>query len=122
MIVAGFGFRNNATLDSLANALAKAGGGQGVDCIATAADKAGHDAFQALAAQLGLPIGLVDPEALAEVHPSTNSEITQKHRGTGSLCEAAALTTAGAQARLLAPRAISDDRLATCALARGDDI
>lgn len=122
MIVAGFGFRNSATLESLANALAKARGGQNVDCIATAADKAGHDAFQALATQLGLPIGLVNPEAMDDVFPITASEISKKHRRTGSLCEAVALATAGAQARLLAARVISDDRLATCALARGDDI
>jgi len=122
VIVAGFGFRDSATVDSLENALAKACDGREVDCIATAADKAAHGAFQALAARTDLPVRKVNPEVMAEVSPVTNSEISTKHRATGSLCEASALAAAGGKARLLGTRVISDDRLATCALARGDHI
>ncbi|TNF17879.1 MAG: cobalamin biosynthesis protein [Rhodobacteraceae bacterium] len=121
MIVAGFGFRKSATVESLESALAKARGGRTIDCLATAADKADHAAFQALAAQMGLPIRRVNPDAIHGVHPVTHSEYSKTHRDTGSLSEATALAMAGTQARLLAARSISDDRLATCALAQGDD-
>lgn len=121
MIVAGFGFRRLATVESLASAFAKAGGGPSVVCLATAADKADHAAFQALAAHLGLPIRRVSVDAMHEQHPVTNSEISKNTHGTGSVSEAAALAAAGVQARLLACRSISEDRLATCALARGDN-
>lgn len=121
MIVAAFGFRKVATMESLSDAFDKARKGETVDCLATAADKADHPAFQAFAAQLGLPIHRVSAKVMAEQRPITNSEFSNNVRGTGSVSEAAALATAGAQARLLGLRVISEDRLATCALARGDE-
>lgn len=113
MIVAGFGFRRAATLDSLADALAATGGAP--DALATAADKA--SALAPLAARLGLPVHAVAPEALSAARTRTDSTASRTHRGTGSVAEAAALAAAGPGARLLAARAISSDRMATCALA-----
>lgn len=113
MIVAGFGFRRAATFDSLCDALAATGGAP--DALATAADKA--PALAPLAARLGLPVHAVPPDALTAAQTQTDSTASRTHRGTGSMAEAAALAAAGPGAQLLAPRAISTDRMATCALA-----
>lgn len=120
MIVAGFGFRTSATVESLADALARAGGPTGVGALATAADKAASAPFRALADRLGLPAITLMPAALQAQATQTHSSASLAARGTGSLAEAAALAAAGPGARLLAPRAISADGLATCALALGD--
>ncbi len=117
MIVAGFGFRNVATAESLADALAQAGGLP--DALATAADKADTQAFRAFAAGTGLPVHAIAPAALVAQPTATQSQAAQLARRTGSVAEAAALAAAGPGARLIAPRAVSRDRLATCALAEG---
>ena len=117
MIVAGFGFRQAATLDSLLDALDKARGPQAPALLATAEDKAAAPAFQALSARLGLPIHAVTLDALAQAETPTRSATVRALRGSGSVAEAAALVAAGPGASLLGPRAVSADRMATCALA-----
>lgn len=114
MIVAGFGFRAAAGPASFRDALARASGGRRPDGLAAPADKAA-----ALAAALGAPVTPVAPEALAAADTLTRSPRVAALRGTGSVAEAAALAAAGRGARLLGPRAVSADRLATCALAEG---
>lgn len=118
MIVAGFGFRSGASAQSLAEAYARAGGG--AEALATARDKAETAAFRALAETLGLPVLGLSESALAAQPTLTRSAAAQRARGTGSLAEAAALAAAGPGARLLGPRVISADRMATCAIATGD--
>jgi cobalt-precorrin 5A hydrolase len=117
MIVAGFGFRRAATAESLLDALDKARGPQAPALLATAEDKAAAPAFQALSARLGLPIHAVTLDALAQVETPTRSATVRALRGSGSVAEAAALVAAGPGASLLGPRAVSADRMATCALA-----
>jgi len=117
MIVAGFGFRAGTRTDSLRDALARAGGTP--DALATAADKA--PALGGLSDALGLPVIAVRPADLTAQRTTTTSAASTTARGTGSVAEAAALAAAGPGARLLAPRAISTDRRATCALAEGPD-
>ena len=119
MIVAGFGFRAAATADSLRDAFSRAG--EKADALATAADKADGPAFRAFAEALGLPVHGVSAEAIRAQETQTASPASRAARETGSLAEAAALAAAGPGARLLAPRAISGDRMATCALAIGPD-
>lgn len=112
MIVAGFGFSTRATPDSLSDAFAAAGGGP-VAALATLADKAG--ALAPLGAALGVAVIALDgplPET------PTRSAASLRARGAGSVAEACALAAAGPGAVLIAPRALSADRLATCALAR----
>ena len=119
MIVAGFGFRAKATRESLADALAQASEGNRPEALATVAEKADATVLAALAADLALPILSVSTEALARQDtPSLSSASIDAH-GTGSVAEAAALAAGGSGARLVAPRSISRDRLATCALAIG---
>jgi cobalt-precorrin 5A hydrolase len=120
MKIAGIGFREAAGIDSLRNALMSAGGTDGVMALATAAEKAEAQALVALAAELHLPILAIAPGALAAVETQTWSERVAARFGTGSLAEAAALAAAGPAARLLGPRAVSADSMATAAIAEGD--
>ena len=119
MRVAGFGFRTGASLASLQDALARAGGADGLTQIATAADKADTPVLQALAVAVGLPVVPIAPEQIEAAQTATHSAKSQQMRGTGSLSEAAALSAAGANAMLVAPRVISIDKMATCAIAEG---
>lgn len=115
VIAAGFGFRAGATRDSLRDALARAAGGRAVAVLATAEDKA-----PALAAALGRPVTAVSVAEIRAQATLTRSAASLAARGTGSLAEAAALAAAGPGARLLGPRAVSEDGCATCALAESE--
>ncbi len=120
MIAAGFGFRRNASVESLRRALALAGGAMQPTCLATVTDKAQSAVLQTLAAELHLPVLAVSPEVLCVQITQTFSQASKKAYGTPSLAEAAALAAAGSGARLLAARRISPDRMASCAIALGD--
>ena len=118
MIVAGFGFRADAGLESLHAALALAQHGRpAVTHLATAQDK--MVALLPLGEALGLPVRGLSPKELSGVTTLTRSPASLVARATGSLAEASALSAAGAGARLLGPRHVSPDRMATCALAEG---
>jgi len=118
VIVAGFGFRKTASLSSLRSALANAGGTMGATVLAAPDDKCEAACFQALVRETGLPVVAVRPAQLAATTTPTQSDHSHAARQTGSVAEAAALAAAGQHAELIAPRAISEDRLATCALAK----
>ncbi len=118
MIVAGFGFRAAATMDSLQNALT-ATGETAISAIATPSDKARSKAIQALAATLHLPVIEVASTDMKAAPTTTEAAKVQDKRGTGSVAEACALVAAGPEAALKGPRTISTDRLATCAIAYG---
>jgi len=120
MKVAGLGFRQDVTLASLREALAAAGGSEGLVAVATVSDKADTEALKLLARECGVPIKAVPAEMLADVDTPTQSQRITEKFGTGSVAEAAALVAAGPHARLIATRAISRDRTATAAIAEGD--
>ena len=117
MIIAGFGFRANATADSLMEAYVATGAR--ADAIATVTDKSQAAPFLTLAKQLGLRVIAVSQQALTTAPTLTQSLPSKTHRDTGSVAEAAALAAIGPTARLIAPRFISHDRMATCAIAEG---
>lgn len=119
MRVAGIGFRGAATVASLRDAVARAGGG--AEALATAADKAEAPVAQMLAAELGVPLrGLTRDELAAQVTPTQSARVAERF-GTGSVAEAAALAAAGPGARLLGARVVSGDGLATAAIAERKD-
>lgn len=120
MIVAGFGFRGAATADSLRDALARAAGERKVTAFAAPADKAQAACLSELAGELGVEIHTLAADDLSRQQTTTEAPRVRAARGTGSVAEAAALAAAGLGARLLAPRSISADRLATCAIAIGE--
>jgi cobalt-precorrin 5A hydrolase len=118
MIVAGFGFRSGAPLESLYAAFAMAQHGlTSVTHLATVQDKVAT--LSPLAQALSLPLAHIPADALTAVTTATQSSASHKARGTGSVAEAAALAAAGPGARLLRTRQISPDRMATCAIAQG---
>ncbi|MBB4369288.1 cobalt-precorrin 5A hydrolase [Bradyrhizobium sp. cir1] len=120
MKVAGLGFRKDVTLASLREALLAAGGAEGLAAVATVSDKADADALKQLACECGVPIRAVPAETLAGIDTLTQSKFIAEKFGTGSVAEAAALAAAGPRARLIATRAVSQDRTATAAIAEGD--
>ncbi len=115
MIVAGFGCRTGATPAALAAAL-EATGHDRPDAVAIPADRAAL--LRPLADRLGVPLIAVTADALRGTATPTRSAASLAARGTGSVAEAAALIAAGPSARLILPRRIEPDRLATCAIAR----
>lgn len=117
MIVAGFGFRAQATLASLQSALELARSGQVVTAFAAPADKADAKCLKELAIRTGLPVLAIQATELAVAQTLTQSRPSRTYRDTGSVAEAAALAAAGHGAKLVSPRHISEDRRATCALA-----
>jgi len=114
--VAGLGFRKAATTGSLRAAL-NAAGGPGVGALATLAEKSVTPALLHLAQELGIPIIPVSAAALAGQETLTQSSRLQARLCTGSLAEAAALAAAGPGSRLLGPRSIAPDGMATAAIA-----
>jgi len=120
MIVAGFGFRQSASLASLQSALEGATGAMiAVDALATIDRKAGQ--LAPLARHLALPLIAVSVESLSDQPVLTRSPASMAAYGAGSVAEAAALAALRPKGRLLAPRALSSDRRASCAIAEGPD-
>lgn len=113
--IAGIGFRDEASLASILDALDRAGA-SGAPRLALPARKAGHPLAEALAGN-GFVLVFIADETIAAIRTPTQSPISLRVYGTGSLCEACALAAAGPGAHLAAPRALSADRLATAALA-----
>lgn len=120
MRIAGIGFRAGAREASLADALEKAAGGLSLDALATLEDKAESDMIRMLAARLGLPVIAVPRRQLAGITTLTQSPRVAEMLGTGSAAEALALAPLRPGACLLAPRALSQDRMASAAIATGE--
>lgn len=117
MRVAGLGFRAGAQADSLRAALDAAGGAAGLAALATAEDKAEAESLRAFAGALALPIRAIPAAEISAQTTLTRSPRVAAARGTGSLAEAAALAALGPGARLVAPRAVAPDGMATAAIA-----
>lgn len=120
MKVAGIGFREDATAADIQAALALCD--QTVDAVASIAAKAHAPAMQEFARSIGLPVIALQEADIAGEQTLTCSPRIKARFGTGSLAEAAALVGArhgqpGATARLLAPRVVTADGLATAAIA-----
>ncbi|MEH2534279.1 cobalt-precorrin 5A hydrolase [Bradyrhizobium sp. AZCC 1588] len=120
MKVAGLGFRRDVTLASLREALVAAGGREGIAAVATVSDRAESDVLKLLARELGVPIKAVPADVLAGIATPTQSKRIKERVGTGSVAEAAALAAAGRRARLISTRVVSQDRMATAAIAEGE--
>ena len=120
MIVAGFGFTSRATAASLRDALAKVIASENApDCLATLDTKADAACIQKLHRETGLDLHPVDRQLARSMATPTTSAASAAAHGVGSVAEAVALAAAGPDAVMVAGRHISDDRQATCALAKG---
>jgi cobalt-precorrin 5A hydrolase len=126
-LVIGLGFRDEASAQSIGEVLTSVAAHAtlpGVaSAIAVSEDKAVHPGLRAAAQAAHLPIEAVAAAAMraADARVATRSEQVKKHRGVGSVCEAAALAAAGAGARLVVTRIVSADRYATAAAAIIED-
>ena len=118
-VIAGFGFRGSAGLDSLRDALHRTAQSHRLTALATPADKAEAACLRALANDLSLPVIAVTAENLNQPKTASHSPRVQQLRKTGSVAEAAALSAAGTGAHLISTRQVSHDRTATCAVAEG---
>ena len=122
-MVIGVGFREAASAQSIGEVLAGVAAQAampGIACaIAVPEDKAAHCGLRLAAQATRLPIETVAAGAMREAdrHAATHSPQVTRHRGVGSVCEAAALAAAGAGARLIVSRMVSADRTATAAAA-----
>ena len=120
MRVAGIGFRGAAELASLQDALSVALltlDDHRLDAVVTEAAKARAPVFREFAAKLGIPGLGVSVDDLGQMITPTQSQRILDRFGTGSLAEAAALAAAGPGAELLATRVVSNDGMATAAIA-----
>lgn len=120
MKVAGIGFRASATLADLRQALDLLQAQP--DALASLQAKAAAEPLKTLATELGLPLIALAEEDIAGEQTLTCSPRIKARFATGSLAEAAALVGArqarpGARARLIAPRIVTANGLATAALA-----
>lgn len=120
MIVAGFGFTTRATASSLEQALAVTGYTGPIDLLACPDDKALAPAMLDFAKSRRIQITAIFPRKLQRAQTQTQSKLSRLIRRTGSVAEAAALAGVGQGATLLIARHISDDGMATCAIAQGD--
>jgi cobalt-precorrin 5A hydrolase len=126
-LVIGLGFRDEADAQSIGEVLKAAAAHAAMPGVASAIavpeDKATHSGLRAAAHAARLPIEKVAASAMraADAHVATRSVPVTKHRGVGSVCEAAALAAAGAGARLIVTRIVSADRHATAAAAIIED-
>lgn len=118
MIVAGFGFRSGASQASFADAL-QATGVETVCAFATLVDKTAD--LQPFADAQGKQLIAVRADDAERQATLTHSVASQAARNLGSVAEATALSAAGKNARLLAPRVVSKDKTVTCAVAEGDN-
>ena len=111
MRVAGFGFRQGASLASFQAALALTGG---ADALTTVEAKL--PGLSDLARTTGLPLIAV-PKATLALHPRPGSPRVKALYGTGSVAESAALAAAGPGASLTQPRLTSPDGQVVIAIA-----
>ncbi|WP_082542405.1 MULTISPECIES: cobalamin biosynthesis protein [unclassified Mesorhizobium] len=127
MMVAGIGCKKGVgereVMEALASALSAHGLGlTALDAIATAAAKRAEPAIGEAARRLGLPLHIIQDDALQAASDGclTASGHSLAISGLPSLSEAAALASIGAGARLLGPRTVHGN--VTCALATLDGV
>jgi cobalt-precorrin 5A hydrolase len=126
-LIIGLGFRDEASAQSIGEVVTNVAADSAMPGVASVLavleDKAAHPSLVAAARAAHLPIETVAADAMrqADARVATRSERVEKHRGVGSVCEAAALAAAGTGARLVVTRMVSADRHATAAAAINED-
>ncbi|WFE73859.1 cobalamin biosynthesis protein [Roseinatronobacter sp. S2] len=125
MIVAGFGCTSRAGPASLRALIARMAQHAGLDALACLEGRA--DMLGPLARIAGLPLIAIPVQAIDGIATPTQSARVLAAFGTGSVAEACALVAAAsgaegndtrAGAQIMVARIVSQDRQATCALAR----
>ena len=125
MIVAGVGYRREASADELERIVRMALGlfdlpVERLDALATESEKATEHAFVEVARRLSVRFVActVDELDLVAGRVLTPSKLVLKAKGLPSIAEGAALVAAGREGRLLGTRVATEH--ATCAIAIGE--
>ena len=125
MIVVGIGCRRDSPAERIGAAIGEALARIGlapdrVDVLAAPDFKANEAGIAAAAADLGLPLRLVERSGLDAVQGlcATPSQSAKDATGLAAISEAAALAAAGRNPVLLLPRIVRGG--VTCAVARGE--
>ena len=120
--VAGFGFRQSATIHSFEALLKLIDLADIITQIAVLADKAHHPEFRRFCTKNGFQPIMIDQHQIAAMHTPSQTHASRFYRDTGSVCEAVALCAGGIDSVIIRPKIISDDRLASCAISSSIDI
>jgi cobalamin biosynthesis protein CbiG len=124
MLACGIGCRRGTPAEDIEAAIRMARSAsaceEAIAIVATETSKVSEPGLREAARRLGVELVGYDVDAIAEKNDEvlTISAAVQRYKGVSSIAEAAALLAAGANARLLGPRASVS--MATCALAIGD--
>ena len=125
MIVVGIGCRRDSPAERIGAAIGEALARLAlppdrVDALAAPSFKADEPGIAAAAAEIGLPLRLVERSSLDAVQRlcATRSPAAETATGLAAVAEAAALAAAGRNPALLLPRIARGG--VTCAVARGD--
>ena len=126
MIVAGLGSRSGVASREVLSAIDAALAAQGLGpaaltALATISLKRHEEGILAAGRALGVPVVIVEKDALeaAASRTLTRSDPSWQAAGSPSACEAAALAAAGRAARLAGPRIVAGP--VTCAIAISGD-
>ena len=122
LFVIGYGFRKNASIESFESAFSKLPRIEYYSGICVPDDKISHKALCEFAKKMVLPVYGIKRDAIASAVTLTKSAKIIEARNTGSVAEAAALAIFKTPARLIAARAISSDKYAVCAIAKGANL
>jgi len=118
LIVAGFGFRSSASIDSLRDVFEKVIAELNFAKLKAFSVPKGKECIvRRLAAIYNVSLISVDIEKQHNVVTVTQSYYSFREKGVGSVAEYVALAAIGSDAELLLKRKVSADRLATCAVA-----
>ena len=116
-MIAGFGFQKSVTERSFNDLKNKFMLKYNVSLVATTSEKSKTKAFVDFARKNNFKIISVSQKDLIGVRTITQSDKSKKYKDIDCFCEAVALIAAGENAKIIQKREISDDRLATIAIA-----
>ena len=116
-MIAGFGFQNSATEKSFNDLKSKFMLRHNISFVATTSEKSKTKAFVDFARNNNFKIISVSHKDLIGIKTPTKSQNSKKYKDIDCFCEAVALKTAGENSKIIQKREVSDDRLATIAIA-----
>ena len=116
-MIAGFGFQNSVTEKSFNDLKSKFMLRYSISFVATTSEKSKTKAFVDFAQNNNFKIISVSHKDLTGIKTPTQSQNSKKYKDIDCFCEAVALKTAGENSKIIQKREISDDRLATIAIA-----
>ena len=116
-MIAGFGFQKSVTERSFNDLKNKFMLKYNVSLVATTSEKSKTKAFVDFAQNNNFKIISVSHKDLTGIKTPTQSKNSKKYRDIDCFCEAVALKAAGENSKIIQKRKISDDRLATIAIA-----